>query len=783
LTGREKPADLAEWFFNHSYGVQQQAKERILHLNQERHLMKLGRFGSFLFLMTAAVAISILAFAGPVLALGPDDPGEDLKVDDRNDPLTDEQRALHEKAMQALLLGKAHGLKHEVARGQYVELAREGEDPVWTVLGEFGDFPHNNITEPDRDFDNTTIWMPDFDRNYYLDLLFAEGRDVNSMRQFYIENSSNRYAVYGDVTDWVPLPGDACDYDDGGPGPGNAFAVWQFLQDSIDGWYDAQIAAGMTLGQINAYLSGFDIWDRYDYDGDGNFDEPDGYIDHAQFVHAGEGNEAGGGELGDCAIWSHSWYAYFTTIGIDGPPFNLSGGVRIGASNYWVAKYTIQPENGGVGVFAHEYGHDLGLPDLYDYTGENSTGFWTLMSSGSWLSQNNIDIGSEPNHLGVWEKFQLGWLNYEVSYAGAKSEHKLGPAETNTKQAQGLFVVLPPKAVTEQIADPYEGEYFYYSDSGNNLDHRMYNSFNLAGGSSLIAKANVQIELDWDYAYLIVSTDGGSTWANVETNLSTNYDPNGQNEGQGITGNSGGWVDLTADLSAFTGDVLIGFRYWTDVAAVEPGFMVDNIVISGYPMDGAEEDAGWTFDGFRRTTGTESAYYNNYYVAEFRQYRGFDAGLANAYNFGWGGVPDLGNWVERFPYQDGLLISYWDTSFPNNNVGSHCAGGRCGGLLLPVDAHPELMYRADGGIWRNRVQTYDATFGLQATDAITLHWRGEESFHPSLPANPMFDDNNSYYDPANPMGSVIVPNTGTQIRVKSVSALNSFMQVQVRPSK
>ena len=212
--------------------------------------MKLGRFGSFLFLMTAAVAISILAFAGPVLALGPDDPGEDLKVDDRNDPLTDEQRALHEKAMQALLLGKAHGLKHEVARGQYVELAREGEDPVWTVLGEFGDFPHNNITEPDRDFDNTTIWMPDFDRNYYLDLLFAEGRDVNSMRQFYIENSSNRYAVYGDVTDWVPLPGDACDYDDGGPGPGNAFAVWQFLQDSIDGWYDAQIAAGMTLGQI-----------------------------------------------------------------------------------------------------------------------------------------------------------------------------------------------------------------------------------------------------------------------------------------------------------------------------------------------------------------------------------------------------------------------------------------------------------------------------------------------------------------------------------------------------
>ena len=83
----------------------------------------------------------------------------------------------------------------------------------------------------------------------------------------------------------------------------------------------------------------------------------------------------------------------------------------------------------------------------------------------------------------------------------------------------------------------------------------------------------------------------------------------------------------------------------------------------------------------------------------------------------------------------------------------------------------------------NRTQTYDSTFGLEPTDAITLHRFGEPSYHPSLPAVPIFDDLNDYYDPANPMGSVIVPNTGTQIRVKSVSALGSFMQVEVRPSK
>ena len=114
-------------------------------------------------------------------------------------------------------------------------------------------------------------------------------------------------------------------------------------------------------------------------------------------------------------------------------------------------------------------------------------------------------------------------------------------------------------------------------------------------------------------------------------------------------------------------------------------------------------------------------------MAEYRQYRGYDATMGfNAYNFGYADNPALGNWVERFPYQDGLLISYWDTSFKRNAVKANCAAGRCGGLLLPVDAHPEVMYRY-GGIWRNRVQSFDASFGLEPTDPITLHWLSQPS--------------------------------------------------------
>ena len=210
------------------------------------------------------------------------------QVDFRMDPLTQAQLDDKVAAMDAILNGKAFGRTHEVARGQYVELSRQGEDPVWTVLGEFADFSHNTIAEPDRNVDNTTLWEADFNNDYYLDILFNEGDGVNSMRQWYIENSSNRYAVYGDVTDWVQVSGDAWTYDDDRTNPSGGNAVWYFLDESVDVWYQSQLDSGKTLAEIDVYLAQFDVWDRYDWDGDGNFDEPDGYIDHMQFVHAGE---------------------------------------------------------------------------------------------------------------------------------------------------------------------------------------------------------------------------------------------------------------------------------------------------------------------------------------------------------------------------------------------------------------------------------------------------------------------------------------------------------------
>lgn len=760
--------------------------------------MKAKWFSTFLIL--AMLVMSFVPAAGAAPAFDDGDLNFGANTDNPSHPLGDEQAAARAIGFEAKVNGKTSGNTHQVAKGQYVELGREGEDTIWTIIGQFSSAInptyggtagplHNQLPAPDRAVDNTSIWSPDFSKAYYENLLFSDARGAVSMRNFYIEQSSNRYTVNGEVTDWVTVPFNEANYGSNYCGGIVCARTWLYVRDSANAWYNTQVAAGKTPAEIDAYLAQFDVWDRYDYNGNGNFNEPDGYIDHFQAVHAGDGEETGGGAQGTDAIWSHRWYAFYNNIGFTGPsPENLQGGVKIGGTNFWIGDYTVEPENGGVGVFAHEFGHDLGLPDLYDTSGntggaENSTGFWTLYSQGSYGNTGlpADGIGSKPIPMSAYEKIFLGWSNYQVVDFDQPASVKLGPANYNTKQAQQLVTLLPDKQVNSFIGDPFAGSYFYHSGSGNDLDNSMTRSVTLPAGTiTLSAKVRYDIELDWDYAYLTVNG------APVATSLSSATNPNGQNFGGGITGSTGGtWADLTADLSAYAGQtVTLGFRYWTDGAVAEAGFGVDEIAITSLPTDDAESDFGWAYAGFNRTTGTVSQSFFNAYFAEFRTYQGYDDGLRTGpYNFGFADTkPD---WVEHFPYQDGLLVWYYDTSFADNNVGDNCLNGRCGGLFLPVDAHPNLLMRPDGKVWRPRVQSYDSTFGLDKTDKIFLSINGVGQWYGGLPANKVFDDTKSYWSAPNPSignfgwASVPLPATGTTIRVKSISSLNTFMQVDV----
>ncbi len=804
-----------------------------------------GRAAAALFvtgsLVAAGLATTIPASAAPAAAARVDNSAGGIH--NLSTPWGDKQNALREEALKQRLqgvpaaqgkvakVGASSKVKGKAAnKGNYVQLEREGTDKIFVVLADFGNTRHasypdtnpdgtpasdatrftgprnNQIPQPDRSRDNSTLWQADYNKAHYQDMYF------NRMADYYQTQSSGRYSVEGAVTEWVKVPFNEARYGRDYCGSIVCNNTWFLLRDAMAIWTQDQLDSGMTMAEITDYLKTFDVQDRYDIDGDGNFAEPDGFIDHFQIVHAGGDQAAGDPTYNSDAIWSHRWYAQISAGGPGGlPGINIGqGGVSStvtlpdNPTGVWVGDYTIQPENGGLGVFAHEFGHDLGLPDLYDTSGntggaENSTAFWTLMSSGANIGDGGPDgIGDAPTDFGAWELFQLGWLQpqgrkgpfYDVAEAGQRSTHTLKkntPAVRDSVQA--LFVLLPDKETTSSLGSAASGDFFYYSDQGNDLNNTMSLTEGVSG-TDLTAKVSYDIEEAYDFAFLEASSDGGSTWQAVQTNLSSpaSEDQSGNNSsGTGITGTSDGYVDLTATLPAGTNG--LRFRYQTDPAAVGTGLQVDDVTVDGTLVGGAEVDEGWQFDGFFRTDGEITTTAFNAYIAENRQYDGYDASLKTAYNFGWtNSNPDK---VENYRYQNGLLINYWDTTFADNNVGDHPGGG----LVLPVDAHPTFFHAYDGTLLRPRALSFDSTFGLEKTDKIVYHTRGRPTFIPNQKAVPTFDDTKTWWyddDGDGATGShvgryqpgwngVDVPKTGTTIKVAASTTFGRTLTVKVAP--
>ncbi len=262
------------------------------------------------------------------------------------------------------------------------------------------------------------------------------------------------------------------------------------------------------------------------------------------------------------------------------------------------------------------------------------------------------------------------------------------------------------------------------------------------------------IETGYDFLYTEVSTDGGSTWTELAAD-----------DTEDMT-----WHAETTDLSAYAGHkALFRWRYQTDGGLAKTGAFLDDITITvdgkAVLTDDVESgDNGWTADGFTRMTGSTTEAVQDYYLAENRVYSGYDKNLKTGpYNFGWASTrPD---WVERFPYQDGLLVWFANGEYKDNNTSSHPGGG----LVLPVDARPAPVTFENGKLLGNRRQPFDATFGKQRTDAVTFHNNGIAETVPSSKGIATFDDSDPdrYWSADNPWSSTKVAGSGTRITVKA----------------
>ncbi|MFJ5922263.1 immune inhibitor A domain-containing protein [Kitasatospora sp. NPDC092948] len=749
---------------------------------------------------TATAAPATPAVADPADAIQNDSVPRELQS-----PLIDKVEGEKSAAIEQLINGTATVEKRgnssvvKLGRDKYVELSRERTDKIFTILVDFGDQvdnttttadgkvkyggtpgpAHNLIAAPDRKTNNSTAWQADYNQAHYQDLYFSPNKP--SLKTYYEKQSSGRYSVDGVVTDWVRVPWNEARYGSDYCGQHVCANAQDLIRDGINAWVADQHAKGQTDAQIKATLSQYDQWDRYDYNGNGNFNEPDGYIDHFQIVHAGEDQSAGGGVQGTDALWAHRSYVYANQAGKTGPEYNKLGGTPIGDTGLWVGDYTMQPENGGLGVFAHEYGHDLGLPDLYDTSGtgiDNSVGFWSLMSSGSWLGEGRDEIGDMPNDLDIWSKLKLGWLDYDTAKAGRTTNTLLGPVEYNSKRKQGLIVDLPKKTVTTEINTPYAGNSEWWSGSDDNLNVTLTRDLDLTGKTSatLAAKGWFDLEQDYDFAYAEVSTDGGKNWSSLAGTFNGKALPENS-----ITGNSGGWGDLSFPLDAYAGKAIkIRFHNTTDPGVHLKGLALDEISVTANGAvvfsDGAENgDNGWTASGFSRIAGKFNKDYDQHYLVENRQYVSFDSTLKTGpYNFGSTARKD---WVEHYANQNGILIWLWDSSQSDNNVANHPGQG----LILPIDAHPAPLKWNDGTLMRPRFQAYDSTFRFAPTTGLQLHKADALTKIPSEKGVTVFNDRkNTYWYDSNPYSSVKVPNTGTQIEVlwQSANQLEAMVQVK-----
>jgi len=224
-------------------------------------------------------------------------------------------------------------------------------------------------------------------QSYYNSLVF--GTSQGQMKHYFTEVSCGQLNIVGTVTaNWYRSA--------------HTMVYWGSDTDTASGQIDDLNEYIFGLAREAVELANSDVdFKSYDTDNDNVLDPEELSV---CIVHAGIGQEYSGVSTD---IWSHRWYIYGQGYGFSDTSVD---GVRVSKHpDDYVGGYFMQAEASPMGTFAHEFGHDLGLPDLYDtdYSSEG-VGDWDLMASGSWLGPSRD--GTSPAHPSAWCKYMLGWI-------------------------------------------------------------------------------------------------------------------------------------------------------------------------------------------------------------------------------------------------------------------------------------------------------------------------------------------------------------------------------------
>jgi immune inhibitor A len=608
---------------------------------------------------------------------------------------------------------------------------------------------HNQIPRPlsaaDRSGDS--IWTEDFSPTWFNDFMFGNGVTFHytradgslvhedftgeSVKNYYLDMSAGQYNVTGDVIGWVQVPHSTWWYG-ADPCPGRRSGASVSHNGAIPGAGSSRSLVRDALDAVNAIkntIPGFS-WRNYDLNGDG-------VIDRLWIVHAGYGEEdavdlLNRTDYGEAANWSHS--AALT------PAYPVGEGISAGP-------YIMMPENGGIGVFAHEYAHNLGADDLYSYGGgETSAGFWTLMAD-DWTG---YPIGFEPPavdslHLDWW-----GWLN-PVVINDPTQEYivTLGQA-SNFPGGAGVYrgaKIQLANGVLPLPAPVWQGNFYWWGGKADLINGMMTTNAAIAIPAGAAATLSFDLAYDiepaWDFLWIQASEDGGATWRTLtNANTTCTHDPNWIGGLYGFPENLcaagiGGFTAHSAhfpqpdtqtfDLSAFAGkSILLRFWYMTDWGTTMAGAFVDSVAVKSgdtvlFADDAEAGDANWTYEApWQRSDGTQQ-FTHNFYL----QWRNVSA------NGGYDSALGEARW--RFgPANTGLLVWYNNNFYSDNEILNYLTdfpGWGPKGRMLVLDSHPEpyrdpyyvtMGYNNEGGNVSHRSQMRDAPFSLQNSVNFTM---------------------------------------------------------------
>lgn len=248
------------------------------------------------------------------------------------------------------------------------------------------------------------------------------------------------------------------------------------------------------------------------------------------------------------------------------------------------------------------YGEQTTKSKMFSYTFEVGSTFQPAVSNIVPLCQQNLQpallladysgnlVGILPPSTPVLDPlsedsdgiFTVSWNpmsdpdNPAVAYALTERTGK----SRITDNAEGGNLNFAADGFTVKTTRYHSATQSFYGGKTHNRNAKltMRLSLGAAAADTLRFWCWYDIENNWDYAYVEISTDGGENYRSIPGNITTDYNPNGQNVGNGITGSSGAWVQGIFPLGAAAdSSIHVRFRYWTDGATLNEGFYVDDI--------------------------------------------------------------------------------------------------------------------------------------------------------------------------------------------------------------